>query len=358
MLLEALPSVKRRPRRYTLPVQCAQLMPTIDDVAREAGVGIGTVSRVINNSPFVSKDMRQRVLAAIDRLGYQPSRVARAFGRRQTHTLEVLVPVFLGTFFLEILRGIEEALADDDYTLLARTIDTPEDRDRAFEACCSRGRADGALLLWTTPTDTLLERLAAQPFPIVLANVVDPRLWSVGVDHDAAARAAVEYCARIGHRRIALVDRRLDVFESASEGICGQGYRDAMHAIGLEVRDDYERIAELSQAGGARTLETMMELSEPPTAVVVASEAQAIGAFLAARDRGWQVPAELSIVGYSDSPYAAYLGLTTIDVPLRDIGREATRVLLGAIAEPNAAPQTVFQPSRLVVRRTCGARRD
>jgi DNA-binding LacI/PurR family transcriptional regulator len=99
----------------------------------------------------------------------------------------------------------------------------------------------------------------------------------------------------------------------------------------------------------------MLELSEPPTAVVVASEAQAIGAFLAARDRGWRVPADLSIVGYSDSPYAAYLGLTTIDIPLREIGREATRMLLGAIAEPDATPQTVYQPSRLVVRRTCGA---
>src|SRR5262249_51890398 len=132
-------------------------VPTIDDVAREAGVGIGTVSRVLNHSPFVSHDMRQRVLAAIERLGYQPSRVARAFGRRQTHTLEVLAPLFLGNFFLEILRGIEEALTGDEYTLLARTLATAEDRQRAFEECCSRGSADGALLLWTPPTDALLD---------------------------------------------------------------------------------------------------------------------------------------------------------------------------------------------------------
>src|SRR5205807_1314175 len=115
-----------------------------------------------------------------------------------------------------------EALVATDYTLLARTIADAEERDRAFEDCCSRSRADGALALWLVPTDRLVERLAGAVFPVVLLNVVDPRLWSVAVDHDAAARSAVEYCMGIGHRRIALVDRAVDVFDSAGAGICGR----------------------------------------------------------------------------------------------------------------------------------------
>src|SRR5947199_4932207 len=123
-------------------------MPTIMDVARDAGVGIGTVSRVINNSPLVSEAMRQRVLAVIERLGYQPSPIARAFGRRRTDKLDVLVPLFAQSFVLEILRGVEDSLADTDYALIVRTVQDAGERDRVFQECCVRGRTDGAFLVW------------------------------------------------------------------------------------------------------------------------------------------------------------------------------------------------------------------
>ena len=106
--------------------------PTIDDVAREAGVGIGTVSRVLNGNPFVKEGTRQRVLAAVERLGYRPSPTARAFGRRRTHILEILVPVFASGFFLEVVRGVEAALARSPYTLQVRTIEGADDRERVF----------------------------------------------------------------------------------------------------------------------------------------------------------------------------------------------------------------------------------
>src|SRR5215208_4828750 len=113
-------------------------MPTIADVAREAGVGIGTVSRVLNDSPVVSEGTRQRVQAAMDRLGYRPSRAARAFGGRRTHTLELLVPLYARSFFLEILRGVEDALARAQYTVMIRTVEEAGERDRVFEDCCVR----------------------------------------------------------------------------------------------------------------------------------------------------------------------------------------------------------------------------
>src|SRR5947209_14773199 len=107
-------------------------MPTIDDVARAAGVGIGTVSRVLNGSPLVSAALRQRVQEVIERLGYEPSPVARAFGGRRTHIIEMLVPLFIGPVFLQVLRGIDEALAETGYSLLVHTIADAEERDRAF----------------------------------------------------------------------------------------------------------------------------------------------------------------------------------------------------------------------------------
>ena len=329
-------------------------MPNIHDVAREAGVGVGTVSRVLNSSPLVSDDLRQRVLAAIERLGYQPSPAARALGLGRTHTLEILVPVFIRSFFLDVLQGIESALEGSDFTLLVRTMARSDDRERALEACCSRARTDGTLVLWTFPTERLITRIQAESFPILLVNAVEPHFSSISADHDAAARGGVEYCMRLGHRRIALIDRHQDVFDPTSTGICSRGYREALSAAGIG-SDGYERTAEVGQAGGAQALEALLALPEPPTAVIAASDEQAVGVFLAARERGLQVPRDLSIVGYSDSPYTEYLGLTTIDIKARDLGREATSALLGAIAEPSAAPQTTYRPTQLVVRRTCGA---
>jgi DNA-binding LacI/PurR family transcriptional regulator len=329
-------------------------MPTIEDVAREARVGVGTVSRVINGSPLVSEARRRRVLAAIERLGYRPSAVARAFATRRTRAIEVIVPLFLGAIFLQVLEGIQDALGQNDHTLLTRTVGNREERDRAFDECCNPGRADGALALWLVPSRTLADRMTAERFPVVLLNVRDPAFSSVGVDHDVSARHAVEYCAGLGHRRIALVDRPEDVFDPDARGICEVGYCDAVVRAGLRVPDGYHQKTELSQAGGAAALARLSELPEPPTAVVVASEPQAIGVLQAARQRGWRVPEDLSVVGYSDSPYAEYLGLTTIGVPVREIGREATRVLFSIIAEPAAAPRTITQQTQLLVRRTCG----
>jgi DNA-binding LacI/PurR family transcriptional regulator len=298
--------------------------------------------------------LRQRVLAAIERLGYEPNPVARAFGGRRTRIIELLVPLFIGPIFLHVLRGIEQALSGTDYTLLVRTIDDAADRDQAFARCCAPGRADGVLVFWLPPPRPFLKRIASEHLPAVLLNVTAPRTWSVGVDHDASARDAVDYCFRIGHRRIALVDRPVDVFDRSSPGMCVDGYRAALEAAGLERRPSYEHKSELSQAGGAAALERLFALPEPPTAIVAASDAQAIGVLQAARQRGLQVPGDVSVVGYSDSQYAEYLGLTTISVPVREIGREATWIVLGSAKSPASAPQTIYVPTRIQVRGTCG----
>jgi DNA-binding LacI/PurR family transcriptional regulator len=235
-------------------------MPTIMDVARLAGVGIGTVSRVLNGSPLVSAFTRQRVLAAIDRLSYQPSPIARAFGGRRTTKLELVVPLFTQSFVLEVLRGIEDALADTDYTLLLRTVESVEQRDQIFDECCTRGRTDGVLIVGMPPTERFVQRLSAMEFPAVLLNAVHPHLASVGVDHDAAARSAVAYCIGLGHTRVALVDRPVDPFNSASHGVCQRGYRMALADAGLSVPQQYERMTDLRAAAGAAALDALAAL--------------------------------------------------------------------------------------------------
>src|SRR5438874_10028322 len=220
--------------------------PTINDVARAAGVGIGTVSRVLNDNPFVKEATRQRVLAAVERLGYRASPTARAFGRRRTHILEILVPGFASGFFLEVMRGVEAELAHSPYTLLVRTIEGADDRERVFGECCRRTASDGVLVVWVRPTEQFSQRVANEGLLPVLMNAVDPRLWSVAVNHAVAAEQAVTYCLDRGHRRIALVDRLEDPFDPASGGTCERGYRRTPAAAGLPAAAGCQRLADSS----------------------------------------------------------------------------------------------------------------
>jgi DNA-binding LacI/PurR family transcriptional regulator len=327
--------------------------PTIHDVARLAGVGTGTVSRVINGHPLVSAATRARVLAAVEQLGYRPSPAARAFGRRRTHIIELLVPLYAGPFFLETLQGVEAALDGSPYTLLTRTIASASERERAFQECCASGSSDGMLSVWLMPTEWFINRLITEHVPAVLMNAVDTRLWCVGVDHDIAAQQAVTYCLGLGHRRIALIDRLEDPFTQPGRGICERGYRQTMTAAGVAT-DGYTRLADFSAAGGAEAASALLEMPEPPTAIVTGSDIQAIGVIESARARGWQVPSQLSVVGYNDSQVAQFLGLTTVKVPVREIGLLATQRLLGALTRPDSNPTASMLPTQVVVRQTCG----
>jgi DNA-binding LacI/PurR family transcriptional regulator len=330
-------------------------MPTIQDVAHEAGVGVGTVSRVLSGSPRVSDSTRARVRAVVERLGYQPSPIARAFSRGRTQTLEVIVPLFTRYFYVEVLRGIEEALASTDYALLVRSIERRADRDRLFQQPRVRGREDGALIVSLTPTRGLIECFAAVGLPLVLVDAEYPRVPSVAIDHEAAAVMAVRHLVGLGHRRIAVIDRPVEPFTPVSPDARTRGYRRAMQEAGLHPPPDYERVTDYSSEAGAAVMEELLALPEPPTAVFAGSDAQAIGVLDAARRSGRRVPEDLAVVGYNDVEISRYLGLTSVRVPMREMGRRGIALLLRALEEPSTPPEHVRLPAELVVRQTCGA---
>ncbi|MBI4493585.1 MAG: LacI family DNA-binding transcriptional regulator [Chloroflexi bacterium] len=330
-------------------------MATIRDVAREAAVGVGTVSRVLSGSPQVAPETRARVQATIERLGYRPSPLGRALARGRSQTLEVIVPLFTRYFYVEVLRGIEVALADTDYALVIRTIERPADRDRAFADPGSRGRAEGVLIVSLTPTAELLARLAATALPAVLVNNVHPALPSVALDHEAAAALAVQHLVRLGHRRIALVDHLEDPFAPSSPSGRRCGYRATLARAGLELRPEYERVTDFSPEAGMAALDALLALPQPPTAVFAGSDTQAVGVLEAARRRGVAVPDDLALVGYNDIEMAGYLGLTTIRVPMRELGRLGVQQLLLAFETPERAAGQIRLEPELIVRHTCGA---
>ena len=330
-------------------------MVTIQDVARAAGVGVGTASRALSGNPHVADDTRAHVQAVAEQLGFRPSPIARAFSRGRTHTLEVLVPLMTQHFYVEVLRGIEEALDSTEYSLLIRSIERRTDRGRLLRAPELRGRVDGALMVSLNPTRGLIGRLMEAALPLVLVDAEHPRLASVGVDHAAAAQAAVRHLVDLGHRRIALVDHPEDPFAPVYPDARHRGYRAALSEAGLKPRPEYERVTDFSPHAAAAALSELLALRNPPTAVFAGSDSQAIGILEAARQAGRRVPGDLAVVGYNDIEVAAYLGLTTVHIPMRELGRYGVELLLEAIDSPEAAPERMVLPAELVVRTTSGA---
>jgi DNA-binding LacI/PurR family transcriptional regulator len=227
-------------------------------------VGIGTVSRVLSGHPNVAEETRQRVQAAIEQLDYRSSPVARALRRGRTGVIEVLVPLFTRHFYVEVLRGVAEAATNQGYTLMIRTIESPADRDRAFALCGASGSADGVLLVSLAPPAVLLSRLDAAGVPLVLVDRTDTNRPSIGVDHAAAMAAAVGHLAALGHRRIALIDRREDPFAPEEPGGRQAGYRQALAAAGLPLNPGYELVTEYTPEAGQAALGTLLALPEPP----------------------------------------------------------------------------------------------
>ena len=329
--------------------------PTIRDVAREAGVGVGTVSRVLGGLPRVAPATRAKVEAAIVRLGYHPNAAAQALSRMRTDTLEVAVPLVTRDFYVEVLRGIEIALEGSGYSLLIRTIERAEDRSRIFAALAAPGRADGAIIVSQAPTPALVQRLAAEHLPAVLVDNLHRKLPSVAVDHDAAATQAVQHLIDLGHQRVAYVDHAATPFAQGSPAGRRRGYHAALTAARLSLRAGDEIITQFSAAGGEAALAALFSQPAPPTAVFVGSDTQASGVLAAARRMGLRVPDDLAVIGYNDIDLARYLDLTTMRVPMREMGRRGVGMLLEAIEQPerSLSPVPLLQ-AELVVRGSSG----
>ncbi len=349
-------AAQRRPVAWLEPVPDPTsevgVLVTIHDVAREAGVGVGTASRALSGNPHVADETRAHVLAIAEELGFRPSPIARAFSRGRTHTLEIIMPLFTRDFYIEVLRGIEEAIASTDYSLLVQTIERTTDRDRLVRRRRVRGRVDGALLVSLRPTRAMLDRFTEADVPVVLADVEYGRLSSVAIDHEAAAMVAVSHLLDLGHRHVALIDHPEDPFVPVYPHSRHRGYRKALTDAGLTPCAEFEQVTDDTPEAGAAAMQILLALPRPPTAVFAGSDSQAVGALDVARQHGLRVPDDLSVVGYNDIALAPYLGLTTMRVPMRELGRLGIQLLVDQLEDPSSPHEHLRLPSELVVRRT------
>ncbi len=330
---------------------------TIYDVARKAGVGIATVSRVINNSPNVRPSTRERVEAAMRALDYHPNPIAQRMAFGKTLTIGVITPFFTRPAFVERLRGIEASVAESEYDLIVYNVETPEKRDAYFRSVPTSQRVDGLIIISLPPTDADVERFLKSKVPTVLVDTAHPALSRIVIDDVAGGRMATQHLIDLGHHKIAylsdpLNDPLVSPFRFTSSLYRYQGYRQALEAAGIPFRPEYHQAAEHSRYQAKVLAHKLLSLPDPPTAIFAASDTQAMGALEAVHEAGLQVPEDVSIVGFDDIEIAAYLHLTTIRQPLYEMGLRAVELLLSCLQNPRSEPQEIVLPLELVVRGT------
>jgi LacI family transcriptional regulator len=342
-------SKSRQPRRLR-PAPAI----TIKEVAREAGVSVATISRVVNEKGPVSEETRQRIRGVVERLRYAPHAAARSLITRQTRTLGVLLPDLFGEFFSELIRGIDVAARKRGYHLLVSGSHGDHAETRAMLRAI-RGRVDGLIALSPDLDAGAFEENLPAGFPVVLlnGNVRRTGYASILVDNYGGAFAMARHLMRFGHRRIAFVTGPADNHDAAERL---RGYRDALGrqigASGLEISGDFREEA------GYRAAPRILRGRRRPTAVFAANDAMAIGLLCAFRERQILVPEDIALAGFDDIPIARFITppLTTVRFPIAELGRLATARLLHALngSDEHRRNEEIL-PTTLVVRSSCGA---
>jgi LacI family transcriptional regulator len=305
---------------------------TIADVAAHAGVGAGTVSRVLNNRPRVSDATRARVLAAIELLDYRPNPLARGLSTGRCQTLGVVVPFFTHASAVERLRGVVAALDGSRYDLVLFNVESPVHRDEHFATLTRRDRADGLLIMSLPPPPTSLHRLATSGVPIVLLDAGAAGVPAVVTDDVAGGRLATQHLVDLGHERIAFIgDDPQNPLGFVAGGNREEGYRQTMTGAGLPIPAGYVRHGPHVRDVARRLAGELVTRPDPPTAMFASSDTQALGALEAVRSAGLRVPDDVSVVGFDDVEVSGYVGLTTVRQPLFESGSLAATLLLNLL---------------------------
>lgn len=318
---------------------------SIKDIARALGISHSTVSRALRDSPLVRAETVSEIKEKAYALGYRPSAVARSLVTRETRTIGIVVTTVADPFHGEVVTGIEESAAAAGYSvILASSHREPEREIRAVRALQER-RVDGILVASSRVGDLYLSVMTEMRVPIVLINNQhDGQLvYSVSVDNESASAEAVRHLIELGHRKIAYLGDR---FGSHSDAERLAGYRTALESAGIAFDPAMAARGDGSPEGSIPGVRRLLAGTPRPTAIFCYNDMSSLGALRVARELGLIVPEQLSIVGFDDLFFAQYLEppLTTIHQPRREMGREATELLILLLkGEAVSAKRTAFK---------------
>ncbi len=330
-------------------------MPTLEDVARRAGVSTATVSKVLSNTPYFTEATRAKVMQAVEELGYIPHLAARALSRGKTFIIAVVFPYVYDAFFtdplvLTILQGIETESSQRGYNLLLSTPHLSENGpDENYKRLILSGYLDGVIALDSIPVVSVLKPVAEKGIPAVAIgyHACDFQVCS---DDRSGGFQAMQHLLDLGHRRIGILSVPENMHLCVPRRL--EGLRAAAEAAGVEYASLPLAEGDWSTPSGAKGAARLLTEHPDLTALVCLSDRMAMGAIQQAREMGRSVPHDLSVVGYDDIPMSSSFvpPLTTISQVGVEIGQLSAQLLFAAIG--GAPPQLVNMPTHLVVRQS------
>jgi LacI family transcriptional regulator len=324
---------------------------TIQDVARKAGVSVSTVSRVLNEKVDVASDTQDRILAVIAELGYTSNLAARSMRSHRKNLIGLVVPDIGFPYSIEIMKGINQAIAESKFDLLVYTTGDVHksgaaSHEQHYVSLLNNSITDGVVIVASAAADFITDA----PIVAVDPHVINPNYPSVQGTNYQGALEAMHYLLSLGHRRIGFICGRPEI---GSAGRRLKGYQDGLLSAGIELDEALIAPGDFSTAIGHQCALQLLALHNPPTAIFAANDQSAIGVYQAADELGIRIPDDLSIVGFDNISEARFLGLTTVDQFLADMGYVAIQMLIKLINNEPLDVQIQKMPTKLVERNSC-----
>jgi DNA-binding LacI/PurR family transcriptional regulator len=322
----------------------------IKDVAREAGVSTATVSHVINNTRFVSPEVRARVQEAIERCDYYPNAQARSLASGRSHTLGIVISDIVNPFFPELVKSIEMAAFERGYDVVLANTNYEAERTSNYVRRIIERKVAGVALMTSELDMTLIDELARRDVCVVFLDIgsAGAHMSNLVVNYGLGIKEAIQHLVSLGHEQIAYISGPVRLRSAAKrreafrECVAKQlpGARPAIYEGDFKIE------------GGRRTAHEILERGRLPTAVVVANDLMALGAMQEFRAAGLRIPQDISIVGFDDIAFASLTDppLTTICLPRMELGRRAVEALMTTIEHPDRQGVEIHIPTYLVMR--------
>lgn len=322
---------------------------TIYDVAREANVSMATVSRVVNGNQNVKPATRKKVLEVIERLEYRPNAVARGLASKKTTTVGVIIPDIANNVYAELARGVEDIATMYRYNIILANSDQNEDKELQLLDTMLGKQVDGIVMMSDEVTDKLHQSMEHSPVPIVLAGSVDESqaIPTVNIDYFEATYEAVTLLIKNGHTRIGFVTGPLTYTINGKFKL--EAYKKALQDAGLTLDESLIVAEEASYDSGLEAWGHLASLDNPPTAFFAGSDELAIGLIHGAQDAGKSVPEEIEVISFENSKLARMVRpeLTSVVLPLYDIGAVAMRLLTKLMNKEMVEEEAVILPYRI-----------
>jgi DNA-binding LacI/PurR family transcriptional regulator len=287
---------------------------------------------------------------AIEELGYYPNELARSLSRRKSGTIGLIAPRLTNPVYAEIAASLESICSTEGYLMLLCATGRDLDKEKQFAEILRSKQVDGVVMIPTGPTREALKPLRQAQIPTVVLEHDDPDTHSIAIDDLRGGRLATQHLLELGHRRIGLIRREPS---SALSYLRAVGYRQVLEEAGILPDPTLVIESRAGLEGGYESMQQLMALPNPPTAVFTHNDVLAMGAMRAVHDAGLLVPDDISVVGYDDTASSAYQNppLTTVKFPVAGMGRRAGEIILELIREDgDLPPQTLTLEVELVVR--------